>query len=118
MFEPIHTEAVTTVEIDPSAPALLKVEDVPSGNWFQHAVCQGDRSLFFATPGERPERRVRREAKAKRVCAVCPVRLICRDKGREQREHGVWGGETETERAAFGYLPHRASRRLLEERVD
>lgn len=106
------------VEIDPSAPVLLKVEDVPSGNWFQHAACHGDRSLFFAAPGERPERRARREIKAKRVCAACPVVLICRDKGREQREHGVWGGETEEERAALGYMPRRASRRLIEERTD
>lgn len=109
---------VSTAEIDPSAPAPLKVEDIPSGNWFDLAVCQDDRGLFFAAPGERPERRARREAKAKRVCAVCPVRIICRDMGREQREHGVWGGETEAERAALGYLPRRASRRLLEERVD
>jgi len=109
---------VTTAELDVSPPALLKVEDIPSGNWFQHAVCADKRSLFFAGPGERPERRAKREVKAKRICAVCPVRLICRDSGREQREHGVWGGETEAERAALGFLPRRASRRLLEERND
>lgn len=109
---------MTALGVDSDAPALLNVEDIPSGNWFQHAVCSDDRSLFFAGPGERPERRAKREIKAKRICAVCPVRLICRDSGREQREHGVWGGETEAERAALGYLPRRASRRLLEERAD
>ena len=102
---------VTISGIDPS----VALEIVAEGrhDWFELAVCRDHRSLFFAAPGERPERRVRREAKAKRICATCPVRVVCRDTGREQREHGVWGGETESERASLGFLPRRGSRRLV-----
>lgn len=85
---------------------------VPEDAWHEFALCRGDRALFFAANGERPERRRRRELEAKQVCARCPVVEICRDEGRRRREHGVWGGETEDERAALGYAPHRASRRL------
>lgn len=104
--------AVAISEIDPTTNALTTIVVGSRQDWFQFAVCQDDRSLFFAAPGERPERRARRETQAKRVCATCPVRIHCRDAGREGREHGVWGGETEAERAALGFLPRRASRRL------
>ena len=102
---------VTVSGINPYS--AVEVGGERNQDWFGVAVCRNDRSLFFASPGERPERRARREAKAKRICAACPVRIICRDTGREQREHGVWGGETESERAELGFLPQRGSRRLV-----
>ena len=43
-----------------------------------------------------------REAKARAVCATCPVLTPCRG-ARENREYGFWGGESEEERAAAGY---------------
>lgn len=102
---------VTISEIDPPIDISMSSVLQRHHDWFAFAVCRDDRSLFFAAPGERPERRERREAQAKRICATCPVRAVCRDTGREQHEHGVWGGETEAERAALGFLPRRASRR-------
>lgn len=81
--------------------------------WAQFAICANAGRAFFAPAGERPERRVEREARAKAICQDCPVILACRDAGRTRREHGVWGGETEEERAALGFAPERASRRLV-----
>lgn len=41
--------------------------------------------------------------KALRVCDTCPAMLACRKAGREGREWGIWGGETQGERfAALG----------------
>lgn len=40
---------------------------------------------------------------ARAICSRCPVLLECRNWGRAQRETGIWGGETEEERAALGY---------------
>jgi WhiB family redox-sensing transcriptional regulator len=42
------------------------------------------------------------EESAKKVCAHCPQRISCRDGAREGREEfGVFGGESESERAEF-----------------
>jgi WhiB family redox-sensing transcriptional regulator len=39
-------------------------------------------------------------ARAKRVCATCPVISLCRDHALRTREpHGIWGGLTAAERA-------------------
>lgn len=41
--------------------------------------------------------------KALRICDTCPAMLACRRAGREGREWGIWGGETQGERwAALG----------------
>jgi DNA-binding CsgD family transcriptional regulator len=40
---------------------------------------------------------------ARAICSRCPVLLACRAWGREHCETGIWGGETEQERAALGY---------------
>jgi WhiB family redox-sensing transcriptional regulator len=66
-------------------------------------MCSGQTGLFFAPPGERPEARARREAKARQLCQICPVLEPCRAWGRQNREYGFWGGESEEERAAAGY---------------
>jgi WhiB family redox-sensing transcriptional regulator len=71
--------------------------------WTQHAACTGQTDLFFAPPGERPEARAVREAKARSICNVCAVLEECRQWARESREYGFWGGESEEERAAAGY---------------
>jgi WhiB family transcriptional regulator, redox-sensing transcriptional regulator len=71
--------------------------------WQSIAKCAGQTNLFFAPPGERPEARARREAKARQICLVCPVLEPCRAWGRQNREYGFWGGESEEERAAAGY---------------
>ena len=86
-----------------------------SREWAADGLC-GDRSeLFFAPPGERRTRRTKREALAKSYCDSCRVMTACRSWARENREHGFWGGESEEQRAAFGYPPRSPSRRAVAE---
>lgn len=74
--------------------------------WAKHARCAGDDATFqfFGAARERPETaRVREQFVIATYCDVCPVLTECRTYAREHREYGVWGGETEMERAAAGY---------------
>lgn len=91
-----------------SAAEVLHPNDqeivVPRGvHWQEYAVCKGHTDLFFARKAERPQARERREAKANRLCAVCPVRIPCRTFARENHEYGFWGGENEEDRHLLGY---------------
>lgn len=83
-------------------PATL-TRQCPTAGWQSAALCAGQTDLFFAPPGERPEARARREAKARQLCLVCPVLDPCRVWARQNREYGFWGGESEEDRAAAGY---------------
>ena len=69
--------------------------------WQRRASCRGpEAALFFAptTPEPRPDREAR-EARAKAICAECPVQVECLDYALRIREsHGIWGGLNETER--------------------
>jgi len=70
-------------------------------SWQDRAACRGmDALLFFGPDGEpRPEREIR-EAKAKAVCQLCPVRAQCLDYAlRNSIRYGVWGGLNGEERA-------------------
>lgn len=69
--------------------------------WKERAACRGPHALVFFPPAqpERRDEREAREAKAKAICAQCPVREPCRDFALAVREpHGIWGGLTESER--------------------
>ena len=44
----------------------------PRAPWMDEAACAGRTPLFFGIAGERPERRARREARARKVCADLP----------------------------------------------
>lgn len=83
--------------------------------WMDDAACAGRTPLFFGIAGERPERRARREARARKVCASCPVLAPCRQMARLNGENGFWGGESEEERAAAGYPPVSISRRSVQD---
>ncbi len=61
--------------------------------------------MFFAPFAERPDARVRREAKAKEICADCEVQVDCIQYARDNRELGFWGGESEAPRATAGFAP-------------
>ena len=76
-----------------------------STSWMAEGACAGDSDLFFAPFAERPEARVRREAKARVICEVCDVVRRCQDYARSNLELGFWGGESESERAAAGFAP-------------
>lgn len=69
-------------------------------NWQGRAACGGARAwLFFGPDAEtEPERRIR-EAKAKAICASCPVQAKCLDYALEHHvRSGVWGGLNDRER--------------------
>ena len=74
-------------------------------SWMERGACAGDSDLFFAPFAERPEARVRREAKARVICEECAVASACRAYARANLELGFWGGESESERAAAGFAP-------------
>jgi len=75
-------------------------------SWQERAACVGeDVLIFYGADGggyerEGPTERKVREAKAKRICARCPVQAACREYAFQMNErYGVWGGLTEDERA-------------------
>jgi WhiB family redox-sensing transcriptional regulator len=88
--------------------------EVHRAGWMDDAACKGRSALFFGIPGERPERRVRREAQARKVCSGCAVESACREWARHNGENGFWGGESEEERAAAGFAPRSISRRAVQ----
>lgn len=95
---------------------FAEVSHLPeTDDWMARASCKGRTHLFFGIAGERPERRVRREARARKVCASCDVLGECRWTARLNGENGFWGGETEEERASAGYPPRSISRRAVHE---
>ena len=70
-------------------------------SWQVKAACRGPESAVFFPPTwpERRDERELREARAKTICADCPVRAECLDFALRIREpHGIWGGRTEAER--------------------
>lgn len=73
--------------------------------WKTRAACKGEEHLFFSPPGERPETATVREMSALYYCSICPVKKPCRQYARRNREYGVWGGETEEDRAWAGHGP-------------
>jgi WhiB family redox-sensing transcriptional regulator len=81
--------------------SLLHLQSGPSTGWQQHGLCRaGDATVFFPPVHfeHKPEREAR-EAKAKAICARCPVKVECLDWALVTREpHGVWGGCSESDR--------------------
>jgi len=79
-------------------------------SWQDRAACADmDARVFFAADGERPPEREIREAKAKAICARCPVRAQCLDCALSNSiKHGIWGGLNQEERARE--RRHRARR--------
>ncbi|MDQ3708844.1 MAG: WhiB family transcriptional regulator [Actinomycetota bacterium] len=72
-----------------------------STEWQRQGLCRaGDSSVFFPPAHfERKPEREAREARAKTICARCPVRQECLSWALAIREpHGVWGGRSESER--------------------
>ncbi len=82
----------------PQAPAGL------SRAWQQHALCRSDDAEVFFPPlhFEHKPQREAREAKAKAICARCPVRAPCLEWALATGEqHGIWGGLSELERKSM-----------------
>ncbi len=69
--------------------------------WQVKAACRGPQAAVFFPPPqfERKDEKNEREARAKMICATCPVRQPCLDYAIAIREpHGIWGGLNENER--------------------
>lgn len=84
-----------------------------SWDWQLRAACRGmDVSAFFHPTGERGARWRRREERAKRVCAGCPVRAECLEHALMAEEpFGLWGGMGENDRWALVRQRRDARRR-------
>lgn len=80
-----------------------------SWDWQLRGLCRGmDSALFFHTPNERGPARREREARAKQVCARCPVLARCREHALAVEEtHGIWGGLGESELRRLIARQHR-----------
>lgn len=72
-------------------------------DWQLDSACRGLDSEFFYHPdGERGPARENRIARAKAICAACPVVNACREYSIKTREpYGIWGGLSEDERFAI-----------------
>jgi WhiB family redox-sensing transcriptional regulator len=77
-------------------PALVS----ENWDWQVQAACRGaGLDLFFNPDSERGRSKRVREAKAKAVCAVCPVIEHCLAWATAVAEpYGVWGGKSAAER--------------------
>ena len=79
------------------SPMAQRAEEL----WQLKAACRGPHSAIFFPPAqfERKEEKEAREARAKAICATCPVREPCLEYALRIREpHGIWGGLNELER--------------------
>lgn len=87
-----------------AAPVLSPTEAPGAGvPWMDLAACKGHTPLFFPPKAERPQARVRRENRARRICSSCPVMDDCRSFAREHHEYGFWAGESEEDRHLAGF---------------
>lgn len=79
-------------------------------DWQPRAACRGPQAAVFFPPAtfERKDEKEEREARAKAICATCPVKKPCLEYALRIREpHGIWGGLNEVERKQV--LTRRAS---------
>jgi WhiB family redox-sensing transcriptional regulator len=82
----------------------VEMTSVPTtGHWSEFAMCKGRTALFFPPKAERPQARARREARARQLCAQCPVIAPCKEFARTNHEYGFWAGESEEDRHLAGY---------------
>ena len=94
-----HTDHIDDPDLPGSGRARRSLSLSPDESWKRLAACHGQQRLFFPHRSERPQAKARREARARRICATCPVQEPCLEYALEQRiDHGVWGGASERER--------------------
>lgn len=72
--------------------------------WQLQARCRGlPTEIFFASDGERGQRKTFHEERAKAVCRSCPVRREClRYALTSVEQWGIWGATTARERERIG----------------
>lgn len=84
-----------------SLASLPLLETALSTAWQERGLCRAhDAVVFFPPIHFEPKReREAREAKAKAICAACPVRSECLEWALDAEEpFGVWGGHSELDR--------------------
>lgn len=82
--------------------------------WQWRGACRGEDAALFFAPNhpEVKDEKASREARAKAICAGCPVRVECLEYSVRTREpYGIWGGLNEQERRML--IRHRAQQREL-----
>lgn len=84
-----------THHINDRNPAWMQADDRKCDPSTQH--------LFFAPEGETRRLRVVRERAAFALCAFCAHRSPCKAYARTYRLQGIWGGETDLQRAQAGF---------------
>lgn len=79
---------------------LARVPDDSTWDWQARGLClTADNGDFFHPQNERGLARIRRDRRAKAICADCAVRIECADYAiRAHEPYGIWGGLTEEER--------------------
>ncbi len=89
------------MEVVPGSPVVSGVLGLSS--WRLWAACRTvDTAVFFSPDAERGRAREAREARAKAICAHCPVIRECAIYALTAGErYGVWGGLSEQDRAAL-----------------
>jgi len=115
-LQPTETSvAVQSPDAAGSRTVAPPCDDARSGIYTTERTfpCSGRTELFFAPPGERRVRREKREATARSYCNQCSAKEMCKLAGRAGREHGIWGGENDEERAAAGYAPMFPHRKAI-----
>jgi WhiB family transcriptional regulator, redox-sensing transcriptional regulator len=89
------------MQVAPESPVVSGGWGLSS--WRLRAACRTvDSAVFFSPDGERGPARQVREARAKAICAGCPVIRECAISALTAGErYGVWGGLSEQDRAAL-----------------
>ncbi len=84
--------------------------DLPRDGWQERAACRDeDPELFFPVGSLGPA--AQQEAKAKAVCARCPVVEQCLAYAMQTgQDYGIWGGMTPDERRALARRNRRSFR--------
>jgi WhiB family redox-sensing transcriptional regulator len=79
------------------------IADTFAPKWQDKASCQDVQDPFYPPLGfERKDARIKREEKAKAICASCPILKPCLENALAHKEQsGIWGGTTEKERKAI-----------------
>jgi WhiB family redox-sensing transcriptional regulator len=89
------------MEVAPEFPVASGMWGLSS--WRLRAACRSvDSAVFFSPDAEWGRAREAREARAKAICARCPVIRECAAYALTAGErHGVWGGLSEQDRLAL-----------------
>jgi WhiB family redox-sensing transcriptional regulator len=100
---------VTAAESGAPVDDLVLIQELARRpNWQLHAACRDESVDLFITDGGGPS------ARAKQLCARCPVRLHCLRYALSDPDLvGYWGGTSERERRRL----RKASRRARAERL-